>query len=73
VATDVSLMKFQGWLSSIQFGPLNRTQFQAKFYKLCESDSGYWVGFKVYTGQDTVAGSNESLWKHCDDTVWTSH
>lgn len=45
-------MKFRGRLSYKLFNPTKRARFGIKFYKLCESKSGYCIGFKIYTGQD---------------------
>ncbi|KAG0433428.1 PiggyBac transposable element-derived protein 4 [Dictyocoela muelleri] len=52
LSLDESLMKFKGRLSYIQFNPSKRARFGIKFYKICESKSGYCSGFKIYTGND---------------------
>lgn len=52
VSIDESHMKFKGKLIFVQFIASKRMRFGIKFYKLCESNSGYWVGFKIYVGQD---------------------
>ncbi|KAK8770142.1 hypothetical protein V5799_013393 [Amblyomma americanum] len=49
VAVDESLMKFRGRLSYVQFNPSKRARFGFKFYKLCESSSGYCLKFSIYT------------------------
>ncbi|XP_040071775.2 piggyBac transposable element-derived protein 4 [Ixodes scapularis] len=51
LAVDESLMKFRGRLSYIQFNPSKRARFGIKFYKLCESSSGYCLNFSIYTGK----------------------
>ncbi|XP_042145916.1 piggyBac transposable element-derived protein 4-like [Ixodes scapularis] len=52
VSIDESLMKFRGRLCFVQFNPSKRARFGIKFYKLCESSSGYCSAFKIYTGKD---------------------
>lgn len=52
IAIDESLMKFKGRMSCKQFNPLKRARFGIKFYKLCESASGYCYNFKIYSGND---------------------
>ncbi|KAK8771667.1 hypothetical protein V5799_010397, partial [Amblyomma americanum] len=51
LAVDESLMKFRGRLSYVQFNPSKRARFGLKFYKLCESSSGYCLKFSIYTGK----------------------
>uniref|UniRef100_A0A6G5ABU7 Putative piggybac transposable element-derived n=1 Tax=Rhipicephalus microplus TaxID=6941 RepID=A0A6G5ABU7_RHIMP len=51
VAVDESLMKFRGRLSYVQFNSSKRARFGVKFYKLCESPSGYCLNFSIYTGK----------------------
>jgi hypothetical protein len=51
VAVDESLIKFRGRLCYIQFNPQKRARFGIKIYKICESASGYCLGFSVYTGK----------------------
>lgn len=52
ICIDESLMKCRGRLSYIQFNPSKRSRFGIKFYKLCESDSGFCWNFFIYCGQD---------------------
>ena len=52
IAIDESLMKFKGRMFYIQFNPLKKTKFERKFYKLCESTSGYCYDFTIYSGND---------------------
>lgn len=47
-------------MSYKQYNPSKRARFGVKFYKLCESKSGYCIQFKIYTGQDTKKNSNTS-------------
>lgn len=54
IAIDESLMKFKGRMSYKQFNPSKRARFGIKFYKLCESASGYYYDFKIYTGNDKI-------------------
>lgn len=58
VAINESLMKFKGRLSFIQFIASKRARFGIKFYKLCESTSGYCIRFKIYVGKDKIQGSD---------------
>lgn len=58
VVIDESLMKFKGRLPYKQFNPSKRARFGIKFYKLCESKSGFCCKFKIYTGQDKLPSSN---------------
>ena len=52
IAIDKSLMKFKGRMFYKQFNPLKKTNFERKFYKLCESTSGYCYDFTIYSGND---------------------
>uniref|UniRef100_A0A1B6KBZ7 PiggyBac transposable element-derived protein domain-containing protein n=1 Tax=Graphocephala atropunctata TaxID=36148 RepID=A0A1B6KBZ7_9HEMI len=54
VSVDESLMKFRGRLAYIQFNRTKRARFGIKFFKLCESQSGYCSSFQVYTGKKEV-------------------
>ncbi|KAG8239904.1 hypothetical protein J437_LFUL019476 [Ladona fulva] len=68
VSIDESLMNFKGRLSYVQFIASKRARFGIRFYKLCESSSGYCIRFKIHVGQDqTSAGdvpaSESGLWK----------
>lgn len=57
VSLDESLMKYTGRMSYKQFNPSKRARFGVKFYKLCESKSGYCMKFKIYRGQDKEKNS----------------
>ena len=52
IAMYESLMKFEGRMFYKQFNPLKKTKFERKFYKLCESTSGYCYDFTIYSGND---------------------
>lgn len=52
VSIDESLMKCKARLGCVVFVRIKRARYGIKFYKLCESESGYCLNFKVYTGQD---------------------
>lgn len=54
VSVDESLMKFRGRLSYIQFNKSKRARFGIKFFKICESKTGYSSGFEIYTGKKKV-------------------
>jgi hypothetical protein len=45
-------MKFKGRMQNKVFNPSKRARFGIKFYKLCESASGYCHSFKIYAGND---------------------
>ena len=45
-------MKFRGRLKFVQYNPSKRSRFGIKFYKLCESKTGYCLKFKIYTGKE---------------------
>lgn len=59
VSIDESLMKFKGRLKNVVFSPKKRARYGIKYYKLCESSSGYCCGFKIYTGDDASADDNK--------------
>lgn len=50
VSIDESLMKFKGRMGCVVFVRIKRARYGIKFYKLCESRTGYCVNFKIYTG-----------------------
>ncbi|XP_053305988.1 piggyBac transposable element-derived protein 4-like [Spea bombifrons] len=52
LAIDESLMKFKGRLAFKQYIPSKRSRYGVKFYKLCESESGYVHAFRIYEGKD---------------------
>jgi hypothetical protein len=52
VSIDESLMKFKGRIRHKIFNPSKRARFGIKYYKLCESISGYCYSFKIYAGND---------------------
>jgi hypothetical protein len=59
-------MKFRGRLSFVQCNRSKRARFGIKFYKICESSSGYCSYFKIYVGDDVTdpslpAGTNVVL------------
>jgi hypothetical protein len=54
IALDESLMKFRGRLSYVQCNRSKRARFGIKFYKICESSSGYCLSFKIYIGDDVT-------------------
>ena len=56
ICVDVSLLLWKGWLGWIQYVPSKRSWFGEKVYKLCESSTGYFWNFIVYTGKDTIYG-----------------
>lgn len=57
MSIDESLMKFKGRLGCVVFVRIKRARYGIKFYKLCESNTGYCMNFKIYTGdnQDSSA------------------
>ena len=61
IVIDESFMKFKGRLNYVQYITSKRARFGIKFYKLCESNSGYCYRFKIYTGQDALHGGNEPV------------
>ncbi|CAM1325723.1 PGBD4 (predicted) [Pycnogonum litorale] len=46
-------MRFKGRLSWKQYNPSKRARFGIKYYKLCESKSGYIKYFEIYTGRSS--------------------
>ncbi|KAL3225609.1 hypothetical protein MRX96_049170 [Rhipicephalus microplus] len=54
-------MKFRGRLSYVQFNPSKRARFGVKFYKLCESSSGYCLNFSIYTGKSEKTPATDGL------------
>lgn len=54
ICIDESLMKYKGRLSFVQFIASKRARFGIKYYKLCESESGYCSQFKTYIGKDKI-------------------
>nr|XP_003706754.1 PREDICTED: piggyBac transposable element-derived protein 4-like [Megachile rotundata] len=60
LSLDESLMKYTGRMAHKQHNPSKRARFGVKFYKLCESQSGYCIQFKIYTGQDINKNADTS-------------
>lgn len=67
VAVDERLMKFRGRLSYVQFNPSKRARFGVKFYKLCESSSGYCLNFSIYPGKSEKMPATDGLL--CSESV----
>ena len=61
VAIDESLIKFRGRLCYIQFNPQKRARFGIKIYKICESVSGYCLGFSIYTGKKPAQAETQGI------------
>lgn len=59
VSIDESLMKFNGRLGCVVFVRIKRARYGIKFYKLCESSSGYCLSFKIYTGQSQTSDADD--------------
>ena len=53
-------MNYKGRLSYKQFNPLGGTRSGIKFYKLCESKSGYCYDFKIYISSDKINSSDSA-------------
>ena len=54
ISLDESLMKYRGRLPYVQCNRSKRARFGIKFYKICDSDTGYCHSFRIYTGQDVT-------------------
>nr|BAF82021.1 piggyBac transposase Uribo1 [Xenopus borealis] len=53
ICVDESLLLFKGRLKFRQYIPSKRSRYGMKFYKLCESSTGYTRSFMFYEGKDT--------------------
>nr|BAF82022.1 piggyBac transposase Uribo2 [Xenopus tropicalis]BAF82023.1 piggyBac transposase Uribo2 [Xenopus tropicalis]BAF82024.1 piggyBac transposase Uribo2 [Xenopus tropicalis]BAF82025.1 piggyBac transposase Uribo2 [Xenopus tropicalis] len=53
ICIDESLLLFKGRLQFRQYIPSKRARYGIKFYKLCESSSGYTSYFLIYEGKDS--------------------
>ncbi|XP_041421552.1 piggyBac transposable element-derived protein 4-like [Xenopus laevis] len=53
ICIDESLLLFKGRLHFRQYIPSKRARYGIKFYKLCESSSGYTNRFLIYEGKDS--------------------
>eukprot|EP00079_Xenopus_tropicalis_P036071 XP_017949842.1 PREDICTED: piggyBac transposable element-derived protein 4-like [Xenopus tropicalis] len=53
ISVDESLLLFKGRLKFRQYIPSKRARYGIKFYKLCESSSGYTSHFLIYEGKDS--------------------
>jgi hypothetical protein len=54
ISIDESLMKFKGRMKHKVFNPSKRARFGIKFYKLCESASGYCHSLKYMQETATI-------------------
>ncbi|KAM4807675.1 piggyBac transposable element-derived protein 4-like [Rhinophrynus dorsalis] len=52
ISVDESLLLFKGRLVFRQYIPNKRSRYGIKFYKLCESSTGYTKFFRIYVGKD---------------------
>lgn len=62
ISIDKLLINYKRCLSYKQFNPSKRARFDIKFYKLCESESGYCYDYKIYTGSDKINCNNWNNW-----------
>ncbi|KAM9316151.1 piggyBac transposable element-derived protein 4-like [Gastrophryne carolinensis] len=53
LSIDESLLLFKGRIIFRQYIPSKRARYGIKFYKLCESSTGYTKFFRIYEGRDT--------------------
>uniref|UniRef100_A0A803JPT4 PiggyBac transposable element-derived protein domain-containing protein n=2 Tax=Xenopus tropicalis TaxID=8364 RepID=A0A803JPT4_XENTR len=53
ICIDESLLLFKGRIAFRQYIPSKRARYGIKFYKLCESISGYTSYFMIYEGKDS--------------------
>ncbi|XP_041420032.1 piggyBac transposable element-derived protein 4-like [Xenopus laevis] len=53
ICIDESLLLFKGRIKFRQYIPSKRARYGIKFYKLCESSSGYTSFFMIYEGKDS--------------------
>lgn len=61
IVINESLIKFKGRLNYVLFISSKRARFGFKFYKLCEFSYGYCYRFPIYTEQDKIQGSDETV------------
>jgi hypothetical protein len=61
VAIDESLIKFRGRLCYIQSNPQKRARFGIRIYKICESVSGYCLGFCICTGKKPAQAETQGI------------
>jgi hypothetical protein len=61
VVIDDSLIKFRGRLCYIQSNPQKGARFGVKICKICESVSGYCLGFSVYAGKDADQAETQGV------------
>ncbi|XP_041423567.1 piggyBac transposable element-derived protein 4-like [Xenopus laevis] len=54
ICIDESLLLFKGRIKFRQYIPSKRARYGIKFYKLCESSSGYTSFFLIYEGKDSI-------------------
>jgi hypothetical protein len=70
-------MKFRGRLSYVQCNRSKRARFGIKFYKICESSSGYCLSFEIYTGDDvtdpTLPASTNVVLNMCEPLLDKGH
>ena len=60
IAFDEACCPFKGQLCFCCFNPAKPNQFHIKLYQACEYESGYIIGFDIYTGKGTSCISNNS-------------
>ncbi|CAL1540917.1 unnamed protein product, partial [Lymnaea stagnalis] len=53
LAIDEAMCPFKGHLSFKVYNPNKPNKFGIKLYALCKSNSGYCLGFVIYSGQAT--------------------
>lgn len=60
IALDESMIKYKGRIFFRQYLPAKPTKWGIKTFTLCESETGYALKFKVYTGKTTFHLDNTS-------------
>ena len=61
----------EGKIEVQSYNPRKPALFHIKLFQMCEAESGYILGFKVYTGKNSCSDEATTLNPHCTATTKT--
>ena len=71
LSMDESCCPWKGRLRFKVYNPRKPARFHIKLFQMCESASGYIIGFTVYTGKDSCIGTTATMDPDCNTTTRT--
>ena len=61
MAVDETVLHFRGWFAGKQYMPKKPVKWGIKAFSLADSSNGYLLNIMLYTGAETLYGTNEQV------------